>query len=112
MFEVAESTSKILEFLVGLFVSALTIYIALRIYPGREEQENLVNCFAVALLGKIIYTAFYIIGFPFGSLLALFVWLWILKKMFQVGWFGAAVIAMITYILNLIVGLLGIPRLL
>lgn len=103
---------KIIEFIIAWLISAIIIYIVLKIYPGKQKRENFGGALVAALLGEIVYSFFHIIGLPLGSLLALIVWLWILKKLFDVGWIGAAIIAFLIYILSLIVTLLGIPHIL
>ena len=95
-------------------VSALIIYVAVKIYPGRQKRENIGGALLTALLGKAVYTFFAIIHIPLvGGLLAFIIWLWVLKSMFNVGWFGAAVIAFVIWLLNALVRVfLPLPTLL
>ncbi len=108
----AASLEDLVRFLVAWLVSGAVIYAAVKLYPGRQERESFAACLVAALLGEIVYTAFHLVHLPLASLLALFVWLYVIKKMFNVGWLGAAVIAFLIYVLSAIVGLLGIPKLL
>lgn len=103
---------RIIEFIIAWLVSAVIIYIVLKIYPGKQRREDIGGALLAALLGELVYSFFNIIELPLGSLLALVVWLWILKKLFGVGWIGAAVMAFLIYILSLIVSLIGLPHLL
>ncbi len=106
------TTGKVVEFLISWLVSGVIIYIVLKIYPGKQKRENIGGALLTALLGEIVYTAFHWLGLPLASILALPVWLYILKKMFGVSWIGAAFIAFLVFVFSVFVGLLGIPRLL
>jgi len=108
----ALSLELVLSFLVSWIVSGVIIYIVLKIYPGKQRMETLWGALLAALVGELIYTFFYWIGVPLASLLALVVWLYAIRKMFGVGWIGAAVIAFLIYVFSAIVSLLGIPTLL
>ena len=108
----ALSLELVLSFLVSWIVSGVIIYVVLRIYPGRQRMETFWGALLAALVGEVIYTFFYWIGVPLASLLALVVWLYAIRKMFGVGWIGAAVIAFLIYVFSAIVSLLGIPTLL
>ena len=106
--------NRVIEFLVMWLVSAIVIYIAVKIYPGKQKRENIGGALLTALLGKIVYTIFNIIfavihipiigGSLIGGLIAFIVWLWVLKQMFGVGWLGAAFIAFLIWVLNALVG--------
>ena len=106
------SFGTLLEFLISWIVSAVIIYIALKIFPGKQQRENITGALIAALIGEIIFAFFNLIRIPFGNLLAIIVWLYALRKLFGVGWLGAAVIAILIYILSLIVSLIGLPHLL
>jgi len=106
------SFGTLLEFLISWIVSAVIIYIALKIFPGKQQRENITGALIAALIGEIIFAFFNLIRIPFGNLLAIIVWLYALRKLFGVGWLGAVVIAILIYILSLIVSLIGLPHLL
>ncbi|MEM2940568.1 MAG: hypothetical protein QW304_03335 [Thermoproteota archaeon] len=103
---------RVVEFLVAWGISTIVIYLAVMTYPRKREKSDLVNSVVTALLGAIVFEVFAYLGIPLGGLLALIVWLFILKKMFKVGWIGAVVIALIIWVLNIIISMLGIPSLL
>jgi len=109
---VSLTIGRIIEFLIGWVVSGVIIYVVLKLYPGKQKMESLWGAMLAALIGEAIYTFFNIIGIPYGTILALFVWLYAIKKMFNVGWGGAIIIAVLVYIFSGIVSLLGIPHLL
>ncbi len=106
------TTGRIVEFLIAWLVSALTIYIAVKIFPGRQKREDIGSALLTALLGEIVYTFFAIINVPLGGIVAFIIWLWILRKIFDVGWISAAIIAFLIWALSSLVGLLGLPKLL
>lgn len=103
---------RVIEFLVAWGISTIVIYLAVIIYPRKREKSDLFNSLVTALLGAIIFEIFAYLGIALGSLLALIIWLFILKKMFKVGWISAVVIAVIIWVLNIVISMLGIPRLL
>ncbi|MEM2087613.1 MAG: hypothetical protein QXF52_02925 [Thermoproteota archaeon] len=103
---------RVVEFLVAWGISSIIIYLAVIIYPRKREKNDLVNSVVTALLGAIVFEIFAYLGIPLGGLLSLIIWLFILKKMFKVGWISAVVIAVIIWVLNIIISMLGIPRLL
>jgi|GEM_PF-4760949 hypothetical protein len=103
---------RVVEFLVAWGVSTIVIYLAVIIYPKKREKSDLVNSIITALLGAIVFEIFAYLGIALGGLLALIIWLFILKKMFKVRWIGAVVIAVIIWVLNIIISMLGIPSLL
>ncbi len=101
----------ILEFIVAWIVSAIIIFIVLKIYPGKQKRENLGGALLAALVGEIIFTLFKMLPIPFASIISVLVWLWALRKIFGVSWVGAAIIAFLVYVFSIFVTLLGIPHL-
>lgn len=104
--------SLLIEFLIAWFVSGVAIYLALKIFPGKQRRETLGSSMAAALIGAVIFAVLNWLIPLVGGLVALVAWLWVLKNMFGVGWLGAAAIAFLVWLLSTIVGLFGIPRLL
>ncbi len=104
--------ASLLEFLTRWLASAIVIFVAICLYPSREKRVSFSGALLAALLGSIVYTFFYMIRLPLASLLALFVWLFVIKEIFDVGWIGAGVIAALIYLLSILVSLLGISTLL
>jgi len=109
--QISATLGSLLEFLVGWLVSSVLIFLAIKLYPGRQKKESFGGSIAVALVGYIVQKVLELLGVPLATLLALVVWLYIIRKVFEVSWLGAVVIAIIVYLLSLAVGLLGIPRL-
>lgn len=93
---------SIVGFLVGWLVSTLAVWIALKIFPGKQKRESLGGAALTALVGAAIYWVFTsLFKIPFVSgLLALVVWLYALRKLQGVGWLGAAALAFLIWIIN------------
>jgi len=104
------SMGAVLEFIIGWVVSAIVIYVALKIFPGKQKRENIAGALLAALVGEIIFALFNILNIPFANILAIVAWLWALRKIFGVGWVGAAVIAFLIYVFSVFVSLLGLPH--
>ena len=87
---------------VGFLVSTLAVWLALKIFPGRQRRESLGGAALKALIGALIYWFFHaVFRIPFISgLLALIVWLYALRKIQGVGWLGAAALAFLIWIIN------------
>jgi hypothetical protein len=103
---------RVIEFLIAWGISTIVIYLAVMTYPRKREKSDLINSTITALLGAIVFEIFAYLGIALGGLLALIIWLFILKRMFKVGWIGAVIIAVIIWVLNIIISMLGIPHLL
>ena len=91
---------------VGWLVSAFAVWLALKIFPGRQRREDFAGAALTALVGALIYWVFHsLIKIPFGSLIALVVWLYALRKLQGVGWLGALGLAILIWIINGILSL-------
>ncbi|MEM0484660.1 MAG: hypothetical protein QW434_08205 [Pyrobaculum sp.] len=88
--------------LIGWVVSTIAIWIALKIFPGKQRRESLLGAALTALVGALIYWFFHsIFKIPFISgVLAFFVWLYALRKLQGVGWLGAFGLAILIWIIN------------
>lgn len=88
--------------IVGWIVSTIAIWLALKIFPGKQKRESLTGAAITALVGALIYWFFHaVFRIPFISgLLALLVWLYALRKLQGVGWLGAAALALLIWIIN------------
>ncbi|ABP50469.1 MULTISPECIES: hypothetical protein [Pyrobaculum] len=88
--------------IVGWIVSTIAIWLALKIFPGKQKRESLAGAAITALVGALIYWFFHaVFRIPFISgLLALLVWLYALRKLQGVGWLGAAALALLIWIIN------------
>jgi len=104
------NVGAILEFIIGWVVSAIVIYVVLKIFPGKQKRENIAGALLAALVGEIIFALFNILIIPFANILAIVAWLWALRKIFGVGWIGATVIAFLIYVFSVFVSLLGLPH--
>ncbi|MEZ0346664.1 MAG: hypothetical protein ABWK01_08950 [Infirmifilum sp.] len=105
------SLGTVIQFIIAWLVSAIIIYIVLKLYPGRQKRENIGGALLAALVGEIIFLLFDILHIPFGNLLSILVWLYALRKLFGVGWIGALIIAFLIYVLSLLTSFLGLPHL-
>jgi hypothetical protein len=91
---------------VGWLVSAFAVWLALKIFPGRQRREDFAGAALTALVGALIYWAFHsLIKITFGSLIAFVVWLYALRKLQGVGWLGALGLAILIWIINGILSL-------
>jgi hypothetical protein len=85
-------------------VSGIAVWLALKIFPGRQKAESISGAFLTALLGALIFWVFRVIRIPFGTVIAILVWLYALRKIQGVGWLGAAILAILIYVINAILG--------
>lgn len=89
-------------FFVELFVLAVILYLAGLIVVGRR-RALLTDAFLISFLGTVLSTLFWLfIQYNLIALvLSIFVWLLLIKRLYETGWLGAiavAVLAMIIYI--------------
>jgi hypothetical protein len=93
---------NIVGLVVGWLVSTFAIWLALKIFPGRQKRESLTGAAITALVGGLIYWIFHVvIRIPFISgILAFFVWLYALRKLQGVGWLGALGLAILIWLIN------------
>ncbi|ABL78512.1 conserved hypothetical protein [Thermofilum pendens Hrk 5] len=94
-----------MNFLVGWIVSGIAVWLALKLFPGKQKAESIPGAFLTALIGALIFWVFKVLHIPFGTLLAILVWLYALRKIQGVGWLGAAVLAVLVYLINALFGL-------
>ena len=95
----------LVRFVVGLLVSGVAVWLALKIFPSKQEMESFGGAIVTALVGVIIFWIFAAIRIPFGTLIALILWLYALKRLQGVGWLGAIALAILIFIINAILGL-------
>ncbi|MFZ8854673.1 MAG: hypothetical protein ACO2OQ_00725 [Thermofilaceae archaeon] len=95
---------SLVKFLLGWLVSAVAVWLALKIYPGKQKRESLAGAALTALVGAIVFWLFKLVKIPFGTVIAWVVWLYLLKRLQGVGWLGAAVLAVLIYIVNAVLG--------
>ena len=104
------TVGTIINFILGWIVSAIAVWLALKIFPGKQKAESITGALITALIGAIIFWIFKVVEIPLGTVIgtviAIIVWLYALRKIQGVSWLGAAVIAVLIYILNAIFGFL------
>ncbi len=93
---------EVTGFVVGWIVSTIAVWLALKIFPGKQKRESLLGAAVTALVGALIYWFFHaVFRIPFISgVLAIFVWLYALRKLQGVGWLGALGLAILIWIIN------------
>lgn len=92
--------------IVGWLVSGFAVWLALKMFPGKQKRESFGGALLTALIGALIFGVFAAVKIPLGTLIALIIWLFALKKIQNVGWLGAALLAFLIYIINALLGLL------
>lgn len=109
----------LLPFISGWIVSSLSLWLAGRVVVGK--RASLLGAFLITLIGPLIvgfsllFTATFL-GPILGALIALFVWLGLVKAIFQTGWLAAIGISILSIFMLMVVtlmvaGLLGIALL-
>ena len=99
---VPELVSEAVKLLIGWLVSAFAVWLALKLYPGKQKRESFGGALLTALVGALIFWP--VAKMPLGTLIALIVWLYALKKVQGVGWLGAAALAVLIYLFNALLG--------
>ncbi len=102
----AVTAGALLNFLIGWLVSTIAVYLALKIFPGKQKRESLAGAAITALVGAIVFYIFKVVEIPFGTVISWIVWLYLLRKLQGVGWLGAAALAILIYIINAVFGFL------
>ena len=94
--------SEVAGLVVAWLVSTLAIWLALKIFPGKQKRESLTGAAVTALVGGLIYWIFHsVIRIPLISgVVAFFVWLYALRKLQGVGWLGALGLTILIWIIN------------
>jgi len=88
--------------LVGWLVSSFAVWLALKIFPGKQRREDFVGAMITAAVGALVYWFFHaVFRIPvISGILGFFVWLYALRKIQGVGWLGALALAILIYIIN------------
>jgi len=89
-------------FFISLFVTAVVLYLAGLVVVGKK-RALLSDAFVISLLGTVLTTLFTIfILYPLIALiLSLFVWLILIKRLFETGWLGAIAVGILAVIIYL-----------
>ena len=107
-FPISPDLTTIVHFLLVWLISAFVIWLSVKAFaPGKAS-------FAISAVAAVVGAAiFSFFGRFYGSLytiIALVLWLFVLKSLFNVGWMRSFLIALGAWILAWIVGwLLGVP---
>ena len=96
----------LVSLLAGWLVSGVAVWLALKVFPGEQKRESFGGALLTALIGAVIFGIFSVLKVPLGTLLALIIWLYALKKIQNVGWLGAAALAVLIYIINALLGMI------
>lgn len=86
-------------FVLSWLISAVIIFVTTKIMG---EREGFITAFSAALIGSIIFAAaYFFIGSGFwSSLIGGLAWLFALKRLYRVGWFKSALMAVVIWLLN------------
>ncbi|MBS7621067.1 hypothetical protein KEJ32_03000 [Candidatus Bathyarchaeota archaeon] len=92
----------IVWFFISLFVLAVVLYVAGLIVVGRK-RALFSDAFIISLVGTVLTTLFTIfIPYPLIALiLSVFVWLVLIKRLFETGWLGAIAVGILAIIIYL-----------
>jgi hypothetical protein len=91
-------------FLVELLVLAVVLYIAGRVVVGKK-RALFSDAFIIALLGTILSSIF-MVFIPYSLLallLSIFVWLLLIKRLYETGWLGAIAVGILALIVFVVV---------
>jgi hypothetical protein len=94
----------IVLFFVELLVLAVVLYIAGRIVVG-GKRALFSDAFIIALLGTILSGVF-VVFIPYSLLallLSVFVWLLLIKRLYETGWLGAIAVGILALIVFVVV---------
>ena len=101
-----------MRFLVSLIISTFVLWAAQKIVLPESKERSFVSVLVLAFLWSIIgeFVTELLKGIPLiGGILALVVWIWVLKSYFDIGWMSAIAISFVAWVLIIIVGIvLGI----
>jgi hypothetical protein len=95
----------LVSFVIGVIISSIIIYIVTKLFG---EREGIKKAILSAVIGAIVYSiTYFLLGNGFWAALAGgFVWLLVLKALYNISWLKAFVIALIVWIAAAITGIL------
>jgi len=91
-------------FLVNLLVLAVVLYLAGLIVVG-GKRARFSDAFIISLLGTVLSSVFFLF-IPYGLLalaLSILTWLFLIKRLYETGWFGAIAVGILAIIVFLAV---------
>ncbi|MEM0216518.1 MAG: hypothetical protein QXT06_01185 [Candidatus Bathyarchaeia archaeon] len=94
-------------FLIELFMLTIVLYVAGRTVVG-ERKARLSDALIIALLGTIL-SAILIAFIPYGLIaliLSTFVWLLLIKRLYETGWLGAIAVGILALLIFIAILLL------
>jgi len=94
-------------FFVNLFVLAVVLYLAGLVVVG-GKRALLSDAFLISFLGTVLSTVFFMF-IPYSLIalaLSIFVWLLLIKRLYETGWFGATAVGILAIIIFLVVTIL------
>lgn len=92
-------------FLVQLLVLSGVLYLAgLIVVGGRRARFR--DAFLISFLGTILSTVFFLFIPYFSLILSIFVWLLLIKSLYETGWLGAIAVGLLAMIIFLVVAIL------
>jgi len=102
--------------LLDFIVNAIVLWLAQKFVLPTEKEKGILSVAALALIGAVLTTLLSLIPL-IGPLIALIVWIWLIKSWFDIGWGQAILIAIVAFILGIIASLIlasliGLPLLL
>lgn len=94
-------------FFVSLLVLAVVLYLAGLIVVGRK-LALLRDAFTISLLGTVLSNLFFMfIPYPLVALLlSIAVWLLLIKRLYETGWFGAIAVGILAAIIYLAIAII------
>jgi hypothetical protein len=108
--EIGEELALIFSFVlffVNLLVLAVVLYLAGLIVVGKK-QALLKDAFIISLLGTVLSTLF-LMFIPYHLItliLCIFVWLLLIKRLYETGWLGATAVGLLAIIIFLAITVL------
>lgn len=98
--------TTIIGLVIGWLVSGVAVWLSLKLFPGKQKRESFGGALLTALVGAAIFSVFTMLKIPLGTFIAIIVWLYALRKIQNVSWLSAAILAVLIYIINAILGFL------
>lgn len=103
--------TRLVFFFVSIFISffvlAIIFYLAGLIVVG-GRRARFTDAFLISLLGTVFSAVFFaFIPYPLiALLLVIFVWLLLIKQLYETGWLGAIAVSMLAIVVYLVIAIL------
>ena len=91
-----------LSLLIGLIVNVVVLWVSQKIVLPTEKEKGFLSILALAIIGAVVT---FVLGFipVIGWLIAIVVWVWIIKAWFNIGWLHAIAIAILAWVIMYVV---------